>query len=80
MVMQVIGTISYFASLSCKTKTVILTGTLTGLPRVEELLERVAILYGLDIIIPENAAFAPAIGAALFSIKGGGIAVNYPET
>ncbi len=78
MVMQVIGTISYFASLSCKTKTVILTGTLTGLPRAEELLDRVATLYGLDIIIPEHAAFAPAIGAALFSLRGGGVAVNYP--
>lgn len=79
MVMQVIGTISYFASRSCGTKTVILTGTLTALPRVRELLDRVAALYELDILIPENAAFAPAIGAALFSLRGGGESVAYPK-
>ena len=79
MVMQVIGTISFFATRSCGTKTVILTGTLTGMPRVKELLDPVAELYGLDIIIPDHAAYAPAIGAALFSLKGGGTVVNYPE-
>lgn len=79
MVMQVIGTISFFATRSCGTKTVILTGTLTGMPRVKELLDPVAELYGLDIIIPDHAAYAPAIGAALFSLKGGGTVVDYPE-
>lgn len=76
MVMQVIGTISFFATQSCGTRTVILTGTLTGLPRVRELLDRVAALYDLEIIIPEHAGYAPAIGAALFSLRGGGIPVG----
>lgn len=79
MVLQVIGTTSYFATLSCHTRTVILTGSLTALRQCPELMARVAQLYGIEIIIPENAIFAPAIGAALFSLRGGGTPVCPPE-
>ena len=69
MVMEVIGTLSYFAAKSCGTRTVVLTGALTDIQPCVALIDHVSQLYELDIIVPENAIFAPAIGAALQSLQ-----------
>lgn len=69
MVLQSIGTMCVFACKSCSTKTVVLTGALTMLPPARQIFDNFTELYGIDYIIPENATFATAIGAALYSMK-----------
>ena len=49
--------------------TVVLTGALTMLPPAHETFELFTQLYGVEYIIPENATFATAIGAALYSMR-----------
>ena len=49
----------------CNCKTVILTGSLTKLAQAEPNFALFEKLYGIHYIIPENATFATAIGAAL---------------
>ena len=68
-VLQSIGTMSVLACKCCGTDTVVLTGALTMLPPAKETFELFKQLYGVDFIIPENATFATAIGAALYSVR-----------
>ena len=70
LVLQSIGTMSVLACKCCGTDTVVLTGALTMLPPAKATFELFKQLYGVDFIIPENATFATAIGAALHSVKG----------
>lgn len=69
LVLQSIGTMSVLACKSCDTKTVVLTGALTMLPPARQIFDNFNSLYGVDFIIPENATFATALGAALCSIQ-----------
>ena len=69
LVLQAIGTMTVLACQSCGSKTVILTGSLTKLAQVEPNFALFEKLYGIHYIIPENAAFATAIGAALCSLR-----------
>ena len=69
LVLQSIGTMSVLACKCCGTDTVVLTGALTMLPPAKETFELFKQLYGVDFIIPENATFATAIGAALYSVR-----------
>jgi len=50
----------------------VLTGALTMLPPAHETFELFTQLYGVEYIIPENATFATAIGAALYSMREDG--------
>ena len=54
---------------SCGTKTVILTGSVTTLDQAAPTFRDFEKLYGIHYIIPENATFATAIGAGLYSLK-----------
>ena len=67
LVLQSIGTMSVLACKCCGTDTVVLTGALTMLPPARETFELFKQLYHVNFIIPENATFATAIGAALYS-------------
>ena len=69
LVLQAIGTMSVLACRTCGTNTVVLTGALTMLPPARETFELFTQLYGVEYIIPENATFATAIGAALYSMR-----------
>ena len=69
LVLQAIGTMSVLACRTCGTNTVVLTGALTMLPPAHETFELFTQLYGVEYIIPENATFATAIGAALYSMR-----------
>ena len=69
LVLQAIGTMTVLACQCCKTQTVVLTGSMTSLPQVKTNLENLEKLYGIHYIIPENASFATAIGAGLYSLK-----------
>ena len=53
-----------------KSSTVGFAGALTMLPPAKPTFELFKQLYGVDFIIPENATFATAIGAALHSVRG----------
>ena len=68
LVLQAIGTMTVLACRCCDTKTVVLTGSMTTLPQAEENFRTFENLYGIRYIIPENAAFATAIGAALCAL------------
>ena len=70
LVLQSIGTMSVLACKCCGTDTAVLTGALTMLPPARRTFDLFEKLYGVEFIIPENATFATAIGAALHSVKG----------
>lgn len=69
LVLQAIGTMSVLACRTCGTNTVVLTGALTMLPPAHETFALFTQLYGVEYIVPENATFATAIGAALYSMR-----------
>lgn len=69
LVLQAIGTMTVLASQCCDCRTVILTGSMTTLTQAKPNFENFERLYGIHYIIPENATFATAIGAALCSLQ-----------
>ena len=69
MVLEAIGTMTVLACKCCDTKTVILTGSVTTLDQARPNFEKFESLYGIRYIIPENATFATAIGAGLYSLQ-----------
>ena len=69
LVLQAIGTMTVLACRCCGTKTAALIGSMTTLPQVEENFRNFERLYGIHYIIPQNATFATAIGAALYSLQ-----------
>lgn len=73
LVLQAIGTMTVLACRCCGTKTAVLTGSMTTLPQVEENFRNFERLYGIHYIVPENATFATAIGAALYSLQQNGL-------
>jgi len=69
MVLEAIGTMTVLACKCCNTNTVILTGSVTTLDQARPNFEKFEELYGIHYIIPENATFATAIGAGLYSLQ-----------
>lgn len=69
MVLQAIGTMTVLACRCCDSKTVILTGSMTTLEQIDPTFQLFEKLYGIHYIVPENATFATAIGAALYSLQ-----------
>lgn len=65
MVLQSIGTTAVMASRACGGDTVVLTGFMSSLPQAKECFDWFTRLHGIRFIIPENAAYATSIGAAL---------------
>ena len=65
MVFQTVGMLAVFATRNDTIKDVILTGTLTMLPQVPKMAKAMSGRSGLNFIIPPNAVFATAIGAAM---------------
>jgi len=65
MILQSIGTTAIMACRACHADTVVLTGFMSHLPQAAECFALFTRLFGTRFIIPENAAFATAIGAAL---------------
>ena len=68
LVLQAIGTMTVLACQCCDTKTVVLTGSMTTLDQVKPNFENFEKLYGIHYIVPENATFATAYGAALYAL------------
>ncbi|MBO4637769.1 MAG: pantothenate kinase [Clostridiales bacterium] len=65
LVYQSIGTMAVLSSRNCGCKDVVFTGQLTTLKQCRMYLSLFGNLYDVNIIIPENAEYATAIGACL---------------
>ncbi len=65
MVFETVGMIGMFASRNAGTKNIVLTGNMTSLPQAKTIFSNLNTLFDLNFIIPENAVFATAHGAAL---------------
>ena len=65
MIFETIGMIGVFASRNVGTKNLVLTGNMTNLPQAKTIFENLNTLFDVNFIIPENAVFATAHGAAL---------------
>ena len=65
MIFQAIGVMAVFAAKRHFTRTIVLVGTITDWPIAQRSLDEVAELHHVKFIVPDHAAFATAIGAAL---------------
>ena len=77
MVFQTIGMMAVFACRNDSVKDVILTGTLTLVPFAKTVFQALHKMHGVNFIIPPNAIYATATGAALsYLYKSGKIHVG----
>ena len=65
MVLQSIGTTTVMACRACGCETAVMTGFMSHLPQAAECFTLFNRLYGMHFIIPDSAAFATSIGAAM---------------
>ena len=65
LIFQAVGVMASLAVKRHFTKTIVLVGTISDWPIAKRSLDEVAALHKVKFIIPEHAAFATAIGAAL---------------
>ena len=63
-VVQNAGVLASFACLNSDCKTVVAVGSLACLPQAGEILDFVGKINGIQFIIPQNATFSTALGAA----------------
>lgn len=68
LVLQAVGTMGVLACRCCGSDTAILTGSVTALRQAEANFRLFERLYGIHFLIPENAAYATAVGAALTAL------------
>jgi type II pantothenate kinase len=71
LVFQTIGMISVFATRMENVKDIVLTGNLTNVPQTRQIFGRLSDLFGVKFIVPENAEYATAVGAAIICVNGG---------
>ena len=65
LIFQSIGVMGVFAAKRHLTRTIVLVGTITDWPIAQRSLDEVAAMHQVKFIVPDHAAFATAIGAAL---------------
>ena len=65
LVYQAVGTIAVMASRQCNLKDIVFTGQLTDLKECQQYLIPFEGLYGVNMIVPEDAVFATALGSCL---------------
>ncbi len=68
LVFQSVGTTAVLAARKSSIRTIIFTGNLTLVSQGKRVLGSFSSLYNVDIIVPESAEFATAVGAALCPI------------
>ncbi len=69
MVFQTIGMMAVFACRNDQMKDVVLTGTLTLVPFAKKVFQSLHKMHGVNFIIPQNAIYATATGAALSYLR-----------
>ena len=65
MVFETAGMLGIFAARDKGLHDIVLTGNLTTTPQAKDIFESLNAIFDINFIIPENAQFATAIGAAL---------------
>lgn len=65
LVFQSIATMAVFASKSTDTEDIVLIGNLTAIPQCRKIFDSMKAISDVRFIIPDNAEYATAIGAAL---------------
>ena len=65
MIIQTVGMLAVFASKNDTINDFVLTGTLTALPQAKGIFDAIGKMHGVNFIIPRDAVFATAIGAAI---------------
>ncbi|MBR3247359.1 MAG: type II pantothenate kinase [Clostridiales bacterium] len=65
LVYQAVGTVAVMASRQFNLKDIVYTGQLTDLKECQQYLLPFEDLYGVNMIVPENAVYATAIGSCL---------------
>lgn len=65
LVYQAVGTVAVMASRQCNLKDIVFTGQLTDLKECQQYLLPFEELYGVNMIIPDDAVFATALGSCL---------------
>ncbi len=69
MVFETIAMMAIFSARMKNIKDIVLIGNLTALPQTKEIFDKLKTMFGVNIIIPENAAFGTVIGAALVGLE-----------
>ncbi len=69
MVFQTIGMLGVFACLNSDVNDVVVTGMLTNAPQAKVVFEMLEKMYNVSFIIPQQAIYCTAIGAALSYFK-----------
>lgn len=70
MIFETIGMLAVFAARNDTIKDIVLIGNLTTLPQARGIFEAIGAMHGTRFIIPPNAVYATAIGAAARYFKG----------
>lgn len=65
LVYQAVGTVAVMASRQCDLKDIVFTGQLTDLKECQQYLMPFEDIYGVNMIVPEDAVFATALGSCL---------------
>jgi len=65
LVYQAVGTVAVMASRQCSLKDIVFTGQLTDLKECQQYLLPFDDIYGVNMIVPENAVYATALGSCL---------------
>lgn len=68
LVFQSVGTAAVLAARLMDQETIVFTGSLTRLPKGREVLGLFGTLYQKEVIIPELAEYATAVGASLYGL------------
>jgi len=71
LVFQAIGMLAVFATRMEHVKDVVLTGNLTNVPQGKDVFTKLSALFNVNFIIPDNAEFATAVGAAAICASNG---------
>ncbi len=69
MVFETIAMMAIFSARMKNIKDIVLIGNLTALPQTAEIFDKLKKMFGVNIIIPENAAYGTVIGAALVGLE-----------
>jgi type II pantothenate kinase len=72
LIFQTIGVMSVFAARHHEESTIVLIGKLAHIPQAREIFEGLARLYGVSYVIPADAEYATAVGAAISLFSDGG--------
>lgn len=71
MVFETVAMMAIFSARMKNIKDIVLIGNLTILPQAETIFDKLQKMFGVNIIIPQNAAYGTVIGAALEGVNHG---------